>query len=58
MFRDTPVTRARYTGFLRNVATAMGLQRKERFRAPLERLAASDNDIVAAHARWALDQLG
>ena len=58
MFHDTPVTRARYTGFLRNVATAMGAQKNSRFRAPLERLAASDNEMVAAHARWALDQLG
>jgi epoxyqueuosine reductase len=57
MFRDTPVTRARYAGFLRNVAIAMGNARFERFRAPLERLAASGDDTVAAHARWALEQL-
>jgi epoxyqueuosine reductase len=57
MFRNTPITRARYTGFLRNVATAMGSQKNKRFRAPLERLATSDNEVVAAHARWALEQL-
>ena len=36
MFRGTPVTRARYSGFLRNVAVAMGNARLEKFRAPLE----------------------
>ena len=58
MFEGTPVTRARYTGFLRNVAIAMGNSRSERFRTALERLACSGNDTVATHARWALDQLG
>src|SRR5207244_10443619 len=38
IFRGTPVTRAKYSGFLRNVAVAMGNARLERFRAPLDRL--------------------
>jgi epoxyqueuosine reductase len=54
MFRGTPLLRARYSGFLRNVAVAMGNARQEKFRAPLERLAASEDAVVAAHARWAL----
>ena len=58
MFDGTPVTRARYSGFLRNVAIAMGNQKREQFREPLGRLAASDDPLVATHARWALDQLG
>ena len=41
MFRGTPVTRARYSGFLRNVAVAMGNAGARKFRAPLEKLAAS-----------------
>jgi epoxyqueuosine reductase len=42
LFRHTPVTRAKYAGFLR---------------APLEKLAASPEVLVAEHARWALEQL-
>jgi len=54
MYRGTPVTRARYAGFLRNVAIAMGNRALREFRAPLEKLAASDDSVVAEHARWAL----
>jgi len=57
VFRGTPVTRAKYSGFLRNVAVAMGNARLECFRAPLERLAASEDAMVAEHARWGLAQL-
>jgi len=57
MFQGTPVTRARYSGFLRNVAVAMGNARSEKFREPLDRLAASADAVVAEHARWALQQL-
>ena len=56
-FRGTPVTRPRYSGFLRNVAVAMGNAGLPQFRAPLEKLAASADALVAEHARWALDQL-
>jgi len=57
LFRDTPVSRAKYRGFLRNVAVAMGNSRNPKFRDPLERLAASPDPIIAEHARWALRQL-
>jgi len=57
MFHGTPVTRPRYEGFLRNLANAMGNCREERYRAPLERLAAFPDSHVAGHARWALKQL-
>ncbi|MGD0775566.1 MAG: tRNA epoxyqueuosine(34) reductase QueG [Candidatus Solibacter sp.] len=57
MFRGTPVIRARYAGFLRNVAVAMGNARQEKFRAPLEKLAESEDGVVAEHARWALGRL-
>jgi epoxyqueuosine reductase len=56
-FRDTAVWRARYRGLLRNVAVAMGNSGLEKFRAPLEKLAASPDPLVAEHARWALEQL-
>jgi epoxyqueuosine reductase len=54
MFRGTPVTRARYSGFLRNVAVAMGNAGLPEYQAPLERLAASPDPLVSEHARWAL----
>jgi len=58
MFKTTPVSRARYRGFLRNVCVAMGNSGEARFREPLERLASSDDELVAEHARWALGHLG
>jgi epoxyqueuosine reductase len=57
MFRGTPLMRAGYAGFLRNVAVAMGNARHERFRAPLEKLAESGDEGVREHARWALGRL-
>jgi epoxyqueuosine reductase len=57
MFRGSLVTRARYSGFLRNVAVAMGNAGLAKFRAPLERLAESGDAVVAEHARWALARL-
>jgi epoxyqueuosine reductase len=57
MFRGTPVTRARYTGFLRNVAVAMGNSGEVRFRTPLQKLVASHDALVAEHAAWALNRL-
>jgi epoxyqueuosine reductase len=57
MFRGTPVTRARYRSFLRNVAVAMGNAGSEKFRGPLEKLAAHEDPLVAEHARRALGQL-
>ena len=57
MFHGTPVTRARYSGFLRNVAMAMGSSGLEKFREPLERMADADDAVVAEAARWGLEQL-
>ena len=57
LFRHTPVTRARYAGFLRNVAIAMGNSKLATFREPLRKLAASQDAVVARHAAWALDRL-
>ena len=56
-FRGTPVTRARYRGFLRNVAIAMANRRLEKFRGALERLAQSEDAAVAEPARRGLEQL-
>jgi epoxyqueuosine reductase len=57
LFRGTPVTRARYSGFLRNVAVAMGNSGNRGLLAPLEKLARSGDPVVAGHALWAIDKL-
>ena len=57
MFRGSAVTRTRYAGFLRNVTAAMGSIGRAEFREPLERLAKSENALVAEHARWALERI-
>ena len=57
MFRNSPVSRAKYRGFLRNVAVAMGNAGLAKFREPLTKLAASEDALVAEHAQWALRQL-
>ena len=57
LFRGTPVTRARYHGFLRNVAVAMGNSGVPSFRKSLEPLARHENAMVAEHAQWALERL-
>ncbi len=57
MFQGTPVVRARYAGFLRNVAIAMGNARSARFRGPLEKLAGYNDPLVRQHATWALATL-
>ena len=58
LFQGTPITRARYTGFLRNVAVAMGNSGNPDLLAPLEKLARSEDPIVASHAEWAIAKLG
>jgi epoxyqueuosine reductase len=57
LFRGTAITRARYTGFLRNVAVAMGNSGNRELIAPLEKLADSDDPVVASHAEWAIATL-
>ena len=57
LFRGTPVTRARYTGFLRNVAVAMGNSHNRRFRQALEKLAVCGDPVTEEHARWGLQEL-
>jgi len=67
LFRGTPVLRARYAGFLRNVAVAIGNIAAENaasgnaatasLRASLGRLAAHADPLVREHAAWALARL-
>jgi len=53
-FRGSPVMRAKYAGFLRNVAIAMGNSGQANMREPLERLAAHADPVVAETAREAM----
>ena len=57
MFRGTPVTRARYSGFLRNVATAIGNSGNARLLPALQQLSGSPDPLVAEAAAWALSRL-
>jgi epoxyqueuosine reductase len=56
MFRDSPMTRPKYSGFLRNVAVAMGNSGLEEFRDALDRLSRHPDPLVAGHAVWALER--
>ncbi|HET8548580.1 MAG TPA: tRNA epoxyqueuosine(34) reductase QueG [Bryobacteraceae bacterium] len=57
LFRDTPVSRTRYSGFLRNVAIAMGNTGDPEYRPALARLAGHPDTVIAEHATWALRKL-
>jgi len=57
LFRHSAIERARSTGFLRNVAIAMGNSRRSEFRAPLEQLSLLPDAVVAESARWGLARL-
>jgi epoxyqueuosine reductase len=56
-FEGSPISRPKYSGFLRNVAIAMGNTGLERFREPLERLSQHADPSVAEHAAWALGKI-
>jgi len=57
VYAHSPIQRAKYAGFLRNVAVAMGNSGLAKFREPLEKLAQGPDEMVAGHARWALENL-
>ncbi len=57
VFRRSPVKRARWRGLLRNTLVAMGNSGNARFRPLLETFAASDDTLLAEHARWALARM-
>jgi epoxyqueuosine reductase len=56
-FRGSPISRAKYSGFLRNVALAMGNSGLRDYVPELERLARSEDPVIAEHAAWALARL-
>ncbi len=57
VFRNTPVWRAKYRGFLRNVAVAIGNSGNPALRRPLVNLTAHPDTLVAGHATSALRRL-
>jgi epoxyqueuosine reductase len=57
-FRDSPVRRVKYRGWLRNLCVAMGNSGDARFVPRLRELAAHPEPIVREHAAWALRRLG
>ncbi|MGA8366983.1 MAG: tRNA epoxyqueuosine(34) reductase QueG [Candidatus Acidiferrales bacterium] len=64
IFRGSAVKRAKWRGLVRNTCIALGNSRvapgsptHARIVALLERLAASDDSLIADHARWALARL-
>ena len=56
-FRGSPVKRTKRQGLRRNAVLAMGNSGDQRFVPVLEALANDEDSVVAAHARWALEQL-
>ncbi|SPE25954.1 conserved hypothetical protein [Acidobacteriia bacterium SbA2] len=56
-FAHSTIKRAKYRGWLRNLAVAMGNSSDERFVPWLERMARHPDPIVREHAAWALERL-
>jgi epoxyqueuosine reductase len=56
-FRHSPVWRARYHGFLRNIAIAMGNSGDTNMQAPLRKLASHADPVIARTASVALSHL-
>jgi len=64
VFRGSAVKRTKWRGLVRNTCVALGnsgahpgTTAHSRIVALLERLAGSDDAVIAEHARWALDRL-
>ncbi|MFQ6114149.1 MAG: tRNA epoxyqueuosine(34) reductase QueG [bacterium] len=56
-FRKSPIKRAKYQGFLRNVVVAMGNSEDMKFLPILKELAANEETLVAEHASWAIKKI-
>jgi epoxyqueuosine reductase len=57
IFARSPIKRAKYHGWLRNLCVAMGNSGDERFVSWLERAAQHSDPIIREHAAWALGRL-
>ena len=56
-FRGSPIARAKHSGFLRNVAVAMGNSGCSEYSNHLRTMMQSEDPTVAEHARWAIGRL-
>ncbi|MGA2631019.1 MAG: tRNA epoxyqueuosine(34) reductase QueG [Terriglobia bacterium] len=57
LFAHSPIKRAKYRGWLRNLCVAMGNSGDPRFLPKLQELAEHADPIVREHAQWALERL-
>jgi len=57
IFAHSPVKRAKYRGWLRNLCVAMGNSGDARFVPKLQELSQHPDPIAREHAQWALSQL-
>jgi len=57
VFAHSPIKRAKYRGWLRNLCVAMGNSGDRRFLPRLEGLAQHDDPVVREHAVWAIRRL-
>jgi epoxyqueuosine reductase len=57
IFAHSPIKRAKYRGWLRNLSVAMGNSGDQRFVPWLQRAAQHSDPVVREHARWALERL-
>jgi epoxyqueuosine reductase len=57
LFAHSPIKRAKYRGWLRNLSVAMGNSGDREFVPWLERLAQQDDPVLREHAEWALNRL-
>lgn len=57
VFARSPIKRAKYRGWLRNLCVAMGNSGDRRFVAWLEASAESPDEMIREHAQWALREL-
>jgi epoxyqueuosine reductase len=57
VFAHSPIKRAKYRGWLRNLCVAMGNSGARRFLPWLERACAHEDPVVREHAQWAAAKL-
>lgn len=56
-FKGTPILRAKYRGFIRNVLVALGNWGSKKALGQVQVLADSQDELIKEHAIWALDQI-
>jgi epoxyqueuosine reductase len=56
-FKNSPIRRAKYLGWLRNLCVVVGNSRDRRFRPWLNRMLRHGDRLVVEHAAWGLRQL-